>query len=223
MIKKMNPNRRFPHPPPHPPQNGHFPPDPPPLPFRRKNLRQLKDLFVLSFIKNNPDGLTGYQLQEDYNFSRGTALRVLEDLESKGYISYEEVIENGRGLKKYKISENGIEHLTKLQEKWGSKFARLSDMAPLAKFGHPFHRHGPRRRFEHDLSNFTTKEDAIDYLRGKRSHIKSREYDLNERIRGLQELKKELNQLIEKIESMSEYDQEAVRQAIEEISKKFKH
>lgn len=175
----------------------------------------------MTFIKENPDGLTGYQLQENYRFTRGTALRILEKLEQKEYVTYEEVIEDGRGLKKYSLTEQGKRRLTELQEKWGSKFARLGDLAPFSEFGHPFRRPGPMHRFEKNLNRFSSKEDAVDYLRGMRSRVKRQEKDLASRIEHLNGLKADLSDLIDRIEEMPDYSPEQVQKMISEISNRL--
>jgi len=67
---------------------GSFPPFPkgpfkPPLPIGRESFQEIRDFIVLIIISEYPNGITGYQLQDKYNFPRGTLIRTLQELEDK--------------------------------------------------------------------------------------------------------------------------------------------
>ncbi|MFX1366966.1 MAG: hypothetical protein ACFFCE_20105 [Promethearchaeota archaeon] len=55
----------------------------PPLPIGREAFQEIRDFILLLIISEDPNGITGYQLQEKYNFPRGSLIRTLQDLEEK--------------------------------------------------------------------------------------------------------------------------------------------
>ena len=100
----------------------------PPLPIDRESFQEIRDFIVLFIISEHPKGLTGYQLQEKYNFPRGTIVRALQDLENKQYLKSKEEIIEGRANKFYIITDLGRKFLEELKLKWANLFSILSEI-----------------------------------------------------------------------------------------------
>jgi DNA-binding PadR family transcriptional regulator len=91
----------------------------------RQGLLSGLDMLVLSIVKSNSKtGITGYDLIQKINkkfkglwkASAGTIYPLLGRLSSKDLVNIEEVSENNRQKKLYKISETGINELKKVLE-----------------------------------------------------------------------------------------------------------
>jgi DNA-binding PadR family transcriptional regulator len=222
------------HKPPHPPRHHHrrpgrhqkrmprppWGPHPgaPPFPGR-EGFRQMKDLFILIIIIDNPDGINGYQLQEKYKIPRGSTIRSLEHFVAEGYVEFVEEVVDGREQKKYRIAEKGIHYIQELKENWANQFANMSEMAPPEQFGNPF-LNGPHfHRLMQDLANITEKEDASDLFRGMRSQVKKYLKRMNARKSKIEETKNLLDTLIEKIDQMDALDIETIKKLIEDSQK----
>jgi len=102
----------------------------PPLPIGKKGFQEIRRFIFLIIISEYKDGITGYQLQEKFNFPRGTLLRTLDDLEEKDFLKIREDVIKGRAQKFYLITEKGKKHLEKLKSKWAIHFSIMSEMAP---------------------------------------------------------------------------------------------
>ena len=82
------------------------------------------DILVLSIIKNNDVGISGYELTQDINekfkdiwtASAGTIYPLLSRLAEKNLVDVEEITEGNRQKKIYRISEEGNEALRKVLE-----------------------------------------------------------------------------------------------------------
>jgi len=225
-LKKMahDPHIQYDYPPrpPHggpPPFGSPFlpPPFPPPPPFGRKAFQDLKVFIILIIISEHQDGITGYQLQGRFKFSRGTLLRTLNNFEEKGYVKIKEAIVKGRAQKIYTISQSGREFLDHLKMKWASQFAGMSDMAPPEDFL------GKELKViinEH-IKDFVTKDDTEDFFRGIRSWVNSTLNRIEHRRKNLLIVKSELDKVIGKISKMEGFDVDSLKKLIEKFIEKL--
>ena len=212
----------YPPRPPHggpPPFGSPFlpPPFPPPPPFGRQAFQDIKIFIILIIISEHQDGISGYQLQGKFKFSRGTLLRTLNDFEEKGYVKIKEVIVKGRAQKLYTISQSGREFLDHLKMKWTSQFARMSDMAPPEDFlGEEL-----KVMLKEHMKDFVTKDDTEDFFRGIRSWVNSTLTRIEHRRKNLLIVKSEIDKVIEKISKMEGFDLDSLKKLIDKFIQKL--
>lgn len=96
---------------------------------------ETQDLILLGFIKEEPNGITGYDLQKALELPRGTMNRILDRLEKDNYLAIREETAEGRLKKIYTISENGCSRLRELQIKMAQRAEIIDDVAPMEEFG----------------------------------------------------------------------------------------
>jgi len=182
-----------------------------PLPIGRESFQEIRDFIVLLIISEYPGGITGYQLQDKYNFPRGTLIRTLQELEDKKYlISKEEVVE-GRANKFFIVTELGRKFLDELKLKWANLFSMMSEISPSK---------GLRLILLEKIKQFDTKDDAIDFFRGLRSWIKSMLQQIEKRIENFKKSKTNLDRLIEEIDKMESLNKDKIIEMVEESIKK---
>lgn len=219
----QGPNRPHEHPdsPPHGSSfpHGQFPRFIPPLfgvplPIGREAFREMRDFILLLLISEYPNGITGYQLQESYKFSRGTLIRTLQDLENKNYLNSREEIIDGRANKFYMITEAGKKFLEKLKMKWANLFGTMAELTPPEKYGTPLRI--PKEFIIAQIELLKSKEDALDLFRGIRSKMKTLLAKMAERRDFFEKKKVELDSMILKIEEMDEFSIEEIKEMIEE-------
>jgi len=199
------------------PQPPHFHPFGPPLPMSRDEFKEIKHLMILTLLSEIKEGITGYQLQEQYKLPRGSMIRSLNELEEKKSLSTIQDVVKGRSQKIYTITDKGTEYLEKLKEIWAYKFLRMTDIAPPEKHGNPFESERFKNRLLRNLNNIENIEDAIDIFRGYRSKFKKLYNRLQNRMERLDKTKSYLDSIITEIEKMDQFD----LNKIEEMVNKF--
>ncbi len=208
-------------PPHHPPFRGlppfgNIPPflkDPfkPPLPIGREAFQEIRDFIVLMIISEYPNGITGYQLQDKYNFPRGTLVRTLQELEDNKYLESKEEIVEGRSNKFFMITELGRRFLEELKLKWANVFSMMSEITPSK---------GLRVMLLEKIKNFEDKDDAIDFFRGLRSWMKGMLKRIEKRIDNFKGTKVDLDRIIEEIEKTDSLNKDKIIEMVEESIKK---
>ncbi|MHA1791207.1 MAG: winged helix DNA-binding protein [Promethearchaeota archaeon] len=187
----------------------------------RDEFKEMRQLFILMIIADNKNGITGYQLQEQYHLPRGNLLRILNDLENGGLVRIEKKAED-RVQKFYFITEKGLEYLEGIKVVWASKFAMMSEMAPPEQYANPFM--VPEKiqsRFLRRVDFLENKDDVIDMFRGFRSLLKTFIERLRNRIGVLEETLELVTEIINNVEAMKELDKEQVKKMIEEATKRI--
>lgn len=183
----------------------------PPLPIDRESFQEIRDFIVLLIISEYPDGITGYQLQDKYNFPRGTLIRTLQELEDKNYLTSREEIIEGRANKFYLITEFGKKFLEELKLRWANLFSIMSEITPSK---------GLKMILFEKIEEFESKEDAIDLFRGLRSWMKTMLQRIENRIQIFKRSKNELDKIIQDIEKMDFLNKDKIKELVEESIKK---
>ncbi len=170
--------------------------------------------FVLLILESQEKGITGYRLQTQFNFPRGSILRILDETAEKGYAKIDEVVDDGRNQKLYSITGSGKDFLKELKAKWALQFAMLSEMAPPDEYGFPFTRGPFGKRFMDDMEQCKSKDDAIDLVRGMRSFVTRFMNRLEKRLSRFSAMKDRFSKVIEEIEQMPSFDKESVKRLL---------
>ena len=195
----------------------HFHPFGPPLPMSRDEFKEIKHLMILTLLSEIPEGISGYQLQEQYKLPRGSMMRTLNELEENESLSAIQDVVKGRSQKIYKITDKGKENLEKLKEKWTYQFLRMTDIAPMEQYGNPFGSEHFKNRLLRNLENIENTEDAIDIFRGYRSKFKQMYKRLQNRMEKLDKTKSYLDSIITEIEKMDQFDLNKVKEMVDEF------
>ena len=172
---------------------------------------------ILTLLSEIPQGISGYQLQEQYNLPRGSMMRGLNELEENESLSTIQDVVKGRSQKIYKITDKGKENLEKLKEKWTYQFLRMTDIAPMEQYGNPFGNQHFKSRLLRNLENIENIEDAVDIFRGYRSKFKKMYKRLQKRMENLDKTKSHLDSIIAKIEKMDQFDLNKVKEMVDEF------
>ncbi len=198
--------------------------------FRRESHIEMLDLFILETIQENPNEITGYQMQTKFNIPRGTLTRHLEKMETNDLLTVEQTTNEGRTQKLFTITEKGAEHLESLRENWAIRGEMLDELGPFEdSYGRPpRHKHPPRgppgsrrrhshhrphrKRLDPPFEEFLTKDQALDFFRGERSRINHIHSRLSTRLANTEEVRAELDALIDRIKSMEVFSTENLKQ-----------
>ncbi|NVM35497.1 MAG: PadR family transcriptional regulator [Candidatus Lokiarchaeota archaeon] len=184
----------------------------PPIPIGREAFQEIRDFIVLLIISEFPDGITGYQLQEKYNFPRGTLIRTLQNLEEKKYLKSKEEIIEGRANKFYMITELGKKFIEELKLKWANLFSMMSEITPPNGF---------KMMIFEKIRQFETKDDAIDFFRGLRSWTKGMLQNIERRIENFKKSNADLDEIIKEIENMEHLQKDKIIDLVKETMKKM--
>lgn len=185
----------------------------PPMMRRDHIYREMKDLFILSSLDEQKEGLSGTQLQESHGLPRGNLMRGLVELEKQ-----ELIVKNAEKI--YTITEKGKGYLEEIKEKIAERNMIIDDIAPMEHYASPFHRPHPRNSLIYDLDLMNNKEELIDYFRGMRARITRHKNHLEHRLKNINIDKKELDELIQQIESADESSIDEIKKKIRENLKK---
>ncbi|MHA1377058.1 MAG: hypothetical protein ACTSRG_01635 [Candidatus Helarchaeota archaeon] len=209
-------------PPPHPPffhAPFGYPLPPPPglLPMTRQSFKEIKHFFILSILIDKPNGITGYQLQDKYNFPRGNLLRTMKELVENNQVATKETVIKNRAQKFYIITDKGVKYLKELKKKLASQFALMSNMAPPEIYANPFADEHSLQEIIEIIKNFETKNDALDFFRGIRSSLKLYQKKLKERIEEMEKIKTDMDTLIINIEKLKEFNIDRIKNLLKNI------
>ncbi len=189
---------------------GHFKP---PLPIGRESFQEIRDFIILLIISEYPEGITGYQLQDKYNFPRGTLIRTLQELEEKKYLESTEEIVEGRANKFFIITDLGRKFLDELKLRWANLFSMMSEISPSK---------GLKLLLSEKINEFESKDDAIDFFRGVRSWMKGMLQQIERRIENLKDARVDLDNMIEEIENMDSLNKDKIIEMVNKAIKKNK-
>ncbi|MBY8999615.1 MAG: PadR family transcriptional regulator [Candidatus Heimdallarchaeota archaeon] len=207
MSKKCYPPRGrrpgFHHGRPHPP--GVFRPL---MSMSKESFKEMRKYFVLKILTDNPEGITGYQLQEEYHFPRTNVLRLLDILVEDKLVETKEETVEGRANKLYIITDSGIKLMEEMKEKWGERFRMMNETTM------PFFTRGEKFVFMKRIDKLDNSEDAVDYFRGLRSKIKTKQSSLKKRLDIFTETRQELDAIVDMLEKDKEFDREKLVQYI---------
>ncbi|MFW9945806.1 MAG: PadR family transcriptional regulator [Candidatus Odinarchaeota archaeon] len=193
----------------------------PPFPMRLEGFKEMKYIMILMILSDNPEGITGYQLQERFHMPRGNLLRTLDDLVELDYVKTSESVIKGRAQKFFIITEEGKKYLNDLKKKWIERVSQMPEFAAPIMQGNIFIKKGLEMILSHQLDLLETKEDGLDLFRGLRSKLKMFITKLTEVLKYLTITQSELDSIIQKIETMDILNIEEIKEMIKEFKNKL--
>lgn len=194
-----------------------FPPFRPHMPFGPGLIKEMSQLVFLWTISENPEGITGYELQKNYKTKQTNVYRALKYMEDEGFLSSEETIITGRAQRLYKITEKGKERLTELRETWTTRIAFLTDIAPIGKHSPPFFRRRPG--IQEYWEKIETKDEMLEFLSRYKEHIIRRKTHLENRLKNYENNLEKLDAIIKKVSEKEIFDNEDKEQLMKEYFK----
>ena len=156
-------------------------------------------MVILIIISEHPEGITGYKLQEKYDFPRGTLIRTLTKFEDEELLNLREEEDEVRKKKYYSITRKGILHLEELKRKWGSQFAMISELIPPSKNVRIIFKEGMKFYLKKRIGECNNNEEAKELFTGIQSKIRTMLKRLKLREKNLQILQDEVNGILQKI------------------------
>jgi len=184
-----------------------------PIPMDKDSFQEIRDYMLLLIISEHSEGITGYQLQEKYQFPRGTILRTLQTLEDKGYLHTKEEIIDGRPNKFYIITIEGKKFLEKLKLKWATIFGRLAEINP---------EHDVKYMLYSKIEEFETIEDAHDFFSSFRLWSKGMLKNFEKRIEKFKIGTARTDEIIKEIDKMETLNKEKLREMVREIARRVR-
>lgn len=216
-------------PPPHEPRSPFGPPPffgvpshfKPPFPMTLEGFKEMKYIMILMILSDNPEGITGYQLQERFNMPRGNLLRTMDDLVELKYVTTSETVIKGRAQKFFIITDEGKKYLNDLKKKWIERVSQMPEFAAPVMQGNLFIKKALEMILSHQLDLLETKEDGLDLFRGLRSKLKMFITKITEVLKYLKITKTELDLIIQKIEGMDALKIEEIKEMIKDFKNKL--
>jgi len=193
----------------------------PPFPMKLDGFKEMKYIMILMILSDNPEGITGYQLQERFHMPRGNLLRTLDDLVELDYVKTSESVIKGRAQKFFIITEEGKKYLNDLKKKWIERVSQMPEFAAPIMQGNIFIKKALEMILSHQLDLLETKEDGLDLFRGLRSKLNMFITKITEVLKYLTITKSELDSIIQKIETMDVLNIEEIKEMIKEFKNKL--
>lgn len=187
----------------------HFPP--PPMPFGPGMIKEMSQLVFLWTISEEKEGITGYDLQKDYDAKQTNVYRTLKEMEDLELLLSEETIEGGRAQKLYKITEKGKEHLKNLREKWTIRIAFLTDIIPPENFDGPMPSHRYHHRAFRYIDDISSKEEALTFLDDLKKRSEYRKKQLEARTERINEYMNQIDLTINELQKIENNEKETLQ------------
>ena len=73
--------------------------------LNKDSFKEMQQFFVLKIITDNPEGITAYQLANNYQINRSTVKLMLSYFEEKAYITSNTEVIDGRANKLYFLTD----------------------------------------------------------------------------------------------------------------------
>ncbi|MBD3189574.1 MAG: winged helix DNA-binding protein [Candidatus Heimdallarchaeota archaeon] len=194
----------------------HFPP-PPRMPFGREMIKELRELVFLWTIAEESEGITGYDLQKNYQAKQTNVYRTLNEMTEAGYITFKETTVKGRAQKLYSISPKGQKYLNYLRRKWTTRISFLTDVVPPeGRFFPPRQKHR-QKHILHEIDQLETQDQLLDYLDTLHKHYQRRIKRLEKHSQNIQKIMQELENVIGEITQLSDFSQEKAKTIIKKM------
>ncbi|MEA2071206.1 MAG: PadR family transcriptional regulator [Asgard group archaeon] len=200
------------HHPPTPP-----PPPLPPMPFGREMLKELRELVFLWTIAEESEGITGYDLQKNYQAKQTNVYRTLNEMTKKGYLTYQEKTVNGRAQKLFAISAKGQKHLDYLRKKWTARISFLTDIIPPGGRFFPLKQKHRQDHLLKEISQLENQEEVIDYLITLQHHYQIRSENLARHSDNLQQIVELIETTTKQIRQLPNFSSEKVNDIIKDM------
>jgi len=155
--------------------------------FFKDFMREISTLFIFNTIKNNPNGLTYYDLKQYGNIPHSKIYRLMKNLEENGDLIKKDDIssETGRPKHLYFLSEQGEEKLGDLRENLSKYFKFIKERFPIED-----------TNFDHVTF---LKEATFKVWSSPVEHVIQRDISDEEKLEILTRMESDLTKMLEKI------------------------
>lgn len=126
--------------------------------LNKDSFKEMQQFFVLKIITDNPDGITAYQLANNYQINRSTVKLMLSDFEKQAYISSNTEVIDGRANKLYFLTDLGFDYLLKLKYDWFERFRMMEELTLRNLTS------SEKKHYIAKIENYKTKEERLEYL-----------------------------------------------------------
>ena len=150
-------------------------------------MRELGTLLIFNTIRNNPDGLTYYDLKQFGEIPHSKIYRMMKKLEDEGDLIKKDDVsaETGRPKHLYFLSKQGEGRLEDLRENLGKYFDFIKERFPVANSS--FDR------------NAFLKEATFKVWSSPVEHVLQRDIPNEKKLKILSRMESDLNRMLEKI------------------------
>ena len=156
--------------------------------FFRNFMHELGTLLIFNTIKNYPNGLTYYDLQQYGEIPHSKIYRMMKKLENKGDLKKKDDTssETGRPKHLYFLSEQGEARLNDLRENLGKYFEFIKERCPIEESG-----------FDHTIF---LKEATFKVWSSPVEHILQKDISNEKKFKILSRMESDLIQMLDKIQ-----------------------
>ncbi len=169
----------------------------------KDSFKEMQQFFVLKIITDHPEGITAYQLAQNYQINRSTVKNMLSEFEEKNkgkkkdkqYITSRTEVIDGRANKLYFLTEEGFDYLLKLKYIWFERFRMMEELTLRNLTS------SEKNHYIKKIENFNTKEERLEFLKGMQSRHENNMKIYERTFQTFVKMNDEISYIIKKIEN----------------------
>lgn len=162
--------------------------------LNKDSFKEMQQFFVLKIITDNPEGITAYQLANNYQINRSTVKLMLSYFEEKAYITSNTEVIDGRANKLYFLTDSGFDYLLQLKYIWFERFRMMEELTLRNLTSNE------KKHYIKKIENYKTKEERLEYLKAMHSRHKNNMRIYEIQYRTFVKMDEEISYIINKIE-----------------------
>ncbi|MHA1679600.1 MAG: PadR family transcriptional regulator [Promethearchaeota archaeon] len=194
----------------------------PPFMGPARDFKRIQTMMMLWIVgESSPDGITGYQLQNDYNIPQTNVYRVLNKLKEDELVDIEECKVDGRKQKRYSITSKGVDELKELKKEAASKISFLFNvLTPGEKEEEfPFMIFNAKyRMLKHQFEKADSKEKALEIL-SRLANFMENQLLMVTNIKNIVEMdKKMIEELVKDVKESEDYSKDRILEEITNVA-----
>ena len=163
--------------------------------LNKDSFKEMQQFFVLKIITDNPEGITAYQLANNYHINRSTVKLMLSDFEKNAFIISNTEVIDGRANKIYLLTDLGFDYLLQLKYTWFERFRMMEELT-LRNLTRSEKKHYIKK-----IENYKTKEEQLEYLKAMQSRHKNNMRIYEIKYQTFVKMDEEISYIIKKIEN----------------------
>ena len=162
--------------------------------LNKDSFKEMQQFFVLKIITDNPEGITAYQLANNYQINRSTVKLMLSDFEKNAYISSKTEVIDGRANKIYVLTESGFDYLLQLKYTWFERFRMMEELTLRNLTSNE------KQHYIKKIESYKTKEEKLEYLKAMQSRHQNNMRIIEIKYKTFIKMNEEISYIINKIE-----------------------